>query len=208
MIKKVPVFGSYTTQFNQFHSEMLDIPLLKNTAFGTNRIWFSSDAILMSPDMEDFSILADRVKQSDSIPMVIHTPYQMLGVPEAGTIAIVDNKDIEKKRSRLNAAPSMKNVNTRMIKYLPDDLTFDVTADSDGWLLVTDRWSRAWKVEVNQQASVVYGGNFIFRAIQVKKGINTIRFYFRPTAFPYLIFISWGVLLLVLFISIRSCLKK
>jgi hypothetical protein len=208
MIKKVPVFGSYTTQFNQFHSEMLDIPLLKKTAFGTNRIWFSSDAIPMTPDMEDFSIFADRVKHSDSIPMVIHTPSQMLGESEAGTIAVAGDKDIEKKRHQLSAAPSMKNINTRMIKYLPNELSFEVTADSDGWLLVTDRWARAWKVKVNQQASVVYGGNFIFRAIQVKRGLNTIHFFLRPTAFPFLIFISWGTLMFIFVISVKGLGKR
>ena len=208
MIKKIPVFGSYTTQFNQFHSEMLDIPMLKNTAFGTKRIWFSTDVIMMNPDIKDFLIFADRVKQSDSIPMVIHTPSQMLRESEAGDITDADDKEIYNKRLRLKAAPSMKNINTRMIKYLPNELSFEVTADSEGWLLVTDRWARAWKVEVNQQNSVVYGGNFIFRAVKVKRGINRIHFFFRPSAFPYLIFISWGTLMLAFVISVRSLGKR
>lgn len=202
MIKKVPVFGSYTTQFNKFHSEMLDIPLLKNTAFGKERIWFSSKAVLMIPEMSDFSIFSERIKLSDSIPLVVHTPHSMVDIQ--GTTF----DDREKKRQSIEAAPSMQKINTRLIKYVTNELTFEITAPTNGWVLLTDRWARNWNVTVNNLPSEVYGGNFIFRAVSVNKGKNVIHFYYQPTSFYYLIFVSWGTLLLVLLMSIRSGLKK
>lgn len=204
MIKKVPVFGSYTTQSNKFHSEMLNMPILKNTALGAERIWFSPQGTFLNPDMKDFAIFAQRIKDSNSIPLIIHTPNAMLGKIE------IEGESLNNETKMLVAshASAMIKINTQLNNYHSDELDFDVLAPSDGWVLVTDRWARTWNVEVNHMPSVVYGGNFIFRAVAVKKGLNKIRFYFQPTAVFYLIFLSWGTLILVILFSIKERLNK
>jgi len=59
---------------------------------------------------------------------------------------------------------------------------------------VTDRWARSWRADVNGKQATVYGGTFIFRAVQITRGQNTIRFIYHPFGFPWLVIISWGTL--------------
>jgi hypothetical protein len=52
----------------------------------------------------------------------------------------------------------------------PRNSLFECTAlRLTGWLLVTDRWGPGWRAEVNGRPAPVFGGNFIFRAIEARR---------------------------------------
>jgi hypothetical protein len=84
-----------------------------------------------------------------------------------------------------------------VVTYSPRYLTFDVEVVEDGWLLVTERWARSWRVKVNGIAQRNHGGNFIFRAVPVTAGRNHVVFTYEPLAFPWFPLASWGLLALV-----------
>lgn len=84
------------------------------------------------------------------------------------------------------------------ISYLPDSLELEVVCPDDGWLLVTDRWSRGWKATVNSRPAEVFGGNLVYRAVCVKAGSNDVRFSYEPKGWPLLLVVSWGTVALVL----------
>jgi uncharacterized membrane protein YfhO len=96
----------------------------------------------------------------------------------------------------------------RLERYAPDELAFAVEAPSDGWLLVTDRWARGWTAEVNGRPSTVYGGAFLFRAVEVRAGGNHIRMVYDPYGVRPLVVASWGTLLVVAAWSFASAWRR
>jgi uncharacterized membrane protein YfhO len=104
--------------------------------------------------------------------------------------------------------PPAEPLPVRVINYSTHDLSFVVTCKTEGWLLVTDRWALNWLGTVNGKPVEIFGGNFIFRAIQVPAGENTVRFSYQTPGFPWLVILSWSTLVLVAIISVGQCLRK
>ena len=46
------------------------------------------------------------------------------------------------------------------------------------------------------------GAAFVYRAVPVGAGRNTVRFTYRSSAFPWLVVVSWGTLAIVLLASV------
>ena len=85
-------------------------------------------------------------------------------------------------------------VETKITSYTPNGLALEMTAPTDGWLMVTERWSRSWHATVNGVEQPIAGANFIFRGVPVKRGINRVEFSFQPVGMPGLVLFSWSVL--------------
>ncbi len=51
---------------------------------------------------------------------------------------------------------------------------------------------------MNGQRTDVLGANFVFRAVPVRKGLNLVRFEYRPWPFWPLLMLSWSLLSLIL----------
>ena len=98
----------------------------------------------------------------------------------------------------ISKLPAAKRVPVQLIRYSPNHLDLVASCPHDGWLLVTDRWAHGWRAKVNGRPVSVFGGNFIFRAVQVQAGENRVEFSYSPTGFPYLLILSWVTLALVL----------
>jgi uncharacterized membrane protein YfhO len=138
------------------------------------------------------------------------------GAPQTEILARSTNGDASNDANAGNAyqiaqiegLPAAEKIAVDLVKYLPDELILNVQCPTDGWLLVTDRWARSWRAEVNGQPVAVYGGNFIFRAVQVSGGQNSIRFTYRPFGFPWLVVLSWGTLVGVVCYSVYCSLHR
>lgn len=200
MFKKIPVFNSYNPQVNNFQVEMVKNPVLKNMAINSNRIWFSTQVAQVPPTMENFLRFAQRTSELGVAPLVVHSPQDM--THRKFNSNIISDQLSQNKQIDLENLPPLKQLNINLIKYTPEEFIFETESPSDGWLLVTDRWSRMWKVDVNNQPTGLYGGNFIFRAIEISAGHNTVRFVYRPIIFPYLIVLSWGLLGVIIIVSL------
>ena len=203
LITKVPVLNSYIT-YNDFHRETVRHPILKRTAIGAERIWFSRDVGQVQPTRSNFVAFVRRTEMLGESPLVVHTQEELLrlGAPPRGDLALPTDGDALNDANAGNAdqiaqierLPTAEKIAVDLVKYIPDELIFNVQCPTDGWLLVTDRWARSWRAEVNGRPTTLYGGNFIFRAVQVSAGQNKIRFTYRPLGFPWLIIFSWGTL--------------
>jgi len=200
VITKIPVLNSYTS-YNDFHREIVGHPIMKKQAIGTERIWFSKDVARVLPTRSNFMAFMQRTEALGETPVVVHSTeeFLQLGAPPREdmlqpTSGEALNDANANQIAQIARLPAAEQIAVDSLRYLPDELAFIVHSPTDGWLLVTDRWARNWRAEVNGRPSVVYGGNFIFRAVQVMAGANQIRFTYHPFGFPWLVIISWGTL--------------
>ncbi|HET9530324.1 MAG TPA: hypothetical protein VFQ92_08230 [Blastocatellia bacterium] len=203
LITKVPVFNSYATTTNSLHLRMANNPTLKSMATGKDRIWFSKEVSRVPVTESSFDAFVSRTGDLGIAPLVIHSPQDLLSPPpdvEATDAGGAQTAEI----ARL---PAAEMVAVEVLRYLPEELVFNVNCESDGWLLVTDRWARSWQAEINGEGAPVYGGNFIFRAVQVRAGRNNVRFFYDPRGFPFLLIISWGTLAVIALWSFYSGLR-
>jgi len=106
--------------------------------------------------------------------------------------------------TRLRAQPVAHRITAEVLAYTPNKLELAVVAPEPGWLLVTDRWAPGWRATVNGRPEEVSGAAFVYRAVPVVAGRNTVRFTYRSSAFPLLVVASWGTLAVVLLASVRS----
>jgi hypothetical protein len=199
MITKEPVFLAYGQETNVYHLLMTAQPALRRPAIGENRIWFSPEALQAPVSRTYFDAWAARVIREGAPTLLVHQPEEMLGVSSP-----FETTAGEDGLARLNALAPLSQIQVRLLEYLPEELSFEVTCPGDGWLLVTDRWARNWRVEVNSKKETVYGGNFIFRAIRVSEGLNRVRFTFRPSGFPWILVMSWSILIGVFLVWLLS----
>ena len=145
-------------------------------AVGAQRVWFSPEATGVRPELArrawDQAVVA-RVK----VPMIVSSAEPIPG----------GNGKVEAVR-----------LPARVLLYTPTRLKLLVTAPSAGWLLVTDRWTRSWRVKVNGEVRPVYPGNVVFRAIQIPAGAVKVDFEYRIGWLYWLVGLSWGTLVGVL----------
>lgn len=187
-------------------------------ADGLPHLRFSREAGHVQPTRNNFLAFVRRTEILGEPPIVVHAPEELLhlGAPPAelstqptddypADHADADNADQIAQIERLLAT---EIIAVDLVKYLRDKLVLNVRCPTDGWLLVTDRWARRRRAEVNGKPVAVYGGNFIFRAVQVSKGKNSIRFTYRPFGFPWLVIISWGTLVGVICSSLNVGLNR
>jgi uncharacterized membrane protein YfhO len=97
----------------------------------------------------------------------------------------------------ISRLPAATRVTTKVKRYWPNELILEISCPSDGWILVTDRWSPGWQALLNEKHAELFGGDFIFRAVHVPSGDNELRFSYHPKGWPELLILSWGTLALV-----------
>jgi hypothetical protein len=199
MITKTPVFNSYATAQNVYQEVISAHPKMKKMAVGADRIWFSKQAGRVAPTGGNFSTFTRRVEALDGIPLVIHTSQELLRLKEKDRLNPAT--DQVSPNLRIENLPAAENIPVKLLKYSPVELSFEVQCAADGWLLVTDRWARGWRAEINGKPAEIYGGNFIFRAVQVSAGQNNIRFIYQPFGFPWLVMLSWMTMTVIAFSS-------
>jgi hypothetical protein len=190
LITKVPALSSYSPDKNVFHLAMLGDSVLGTMATGAQRIWFSRK-VAEGPATEGwFEAFRQRVDFLGVPPLVIHPPGELLHPTRLNTGLEVDSIDL----AAIAALPAAEPIHADIARYRPQELEFNVHTASAGWLLVTDRWARNWRAEVNGRSTTVYGGNFIFRAVPVSAGQSRVRFTYAPWGFPWLVIVSWATL--------------
>lgn len=189
LITKIPVLESYPNVPNLFDPRMSH-PTIKEMAVGSDRIWFCREAVQVEPSEDCFSAFARRAEALRGPPLVIHSRQDPVSSTDQADNIAGRTYDLE----QIGQLPTCNRLPIRLFKYNAEELTFYCNSPADGWLLVTDRWGPAWRVEVNGKSSELFAANFIFRAIRVMSGENTIRFTYHPPLFPWLLILSWTTL--------------
>jgi hypothetical protein len=214
LITKIPVFNSYV-HYNDFHREMANHSILSQKAVGIERILFSKDVIQVPPTRRNFVAFVRRTETLGETPLVVHSPEELLRLgapPRENLFRPIDGEVFDAANAdqiaRIEKLPAAEKIAVNLLKYLPDELVLSFQSPTDGWLLVTDRWARSWRAEVNGKATTAYGGNFIFRAVRVAAGQNNVKFTYQPFGFPWLVMMSWSTLVVVAICSMYSALHS
>ena len=164
--------------------------LISRLGLGADRIWFARDAAVVAPSQFAYSALVNRSEQLGAPVMVVHPPAQMARVRVITSPAVPSRAELASV-SRL--LPAQK-ISAQVLSYTPNDLKIKVSCPADGWLLVTDRWAAGWRARVNGIPADVFNGNFIFRAVCVHGGENTIQFHYPQPLYFALVLLSWTTL--------------
>jgi hypothetical protein len=199
LLSKTPVLQASMSMTLGFHAAWAALPALRDAALGPQRIWFSPHAVESPWNENAFHTFHLRSKQLGSPPMVIHRP-EALTKPKPITAA-----EAAILSPTIASAPAATRIDVTLLDYHPNTLAFRVECPSDGWLVATDRWAPGWTATVNGRPATVYGGMFIFRAVQVQAGTNEIRFRYCPWGYPWLLLLSYATLGTVL---AGSCWKQ
>ncbi len=195
LVTKVPVIQNYSAYRNRFHQAWCDNPRLVGMVTGADRIWFSPATGAEVAHLTDatFDALCRRTAELGTMPIVIHRTEAMLRPAPPGSAAPGDDREV----GRILQLPGAARIPVEVRSYRPNSLTFRVSVPDSGYLLVTDRWARAWRALVDGRPAPVLGGNFIFRALALEPGTHTVVFRYEPRWYPYLLFASWGTLAMV-----------
>jgi hypothetical protein len=189
LITKAPVFDAYASERNPRQQALAAHPVALGAVTSPERLWFSTAPAFEDPTEEAFQAFLARIDTLGGMPIVIHSPEAMLR-PDPGQVVRA-----RAASGSIESAPAASPTSYAVRRYEARHLDLDVEAPAEGWLLVTDRWARSWRAEVNGEPVPTYAANFIFRAVPLEAGPNRVRFTFRPRAYPWLVLLSWGTLL-------------
>ncbi len=192
MLRRQPMYRTYTTLSNEIHLEWDKDPRARQPYMGAQRFYFAERVGRTAADRPgDLLAFQRRTKRLDPPPIVI----------EDDGAETFEATPIAELSAAVRVTPTLKEYTLRR-------LAFDVDVPRDGWLLVTDRWARSWQVRVNAEPAKIWKGNFLFRAVQVHAGTNSIEFRYQPFGFPWLTLLSWFVVAAALVVPAANwCLQ-
>jgi hypothetical protein len=190
---RIATFHSNSTMKNRFHREFAEHGVLLSMGLSADRIWFAKDAAIVVPSGPAYTALANRSEQLGAPVITVHPSAQMAKISQISSPATPDRSEL----IAISNLPPAQKIPAQVLKYNPNDLTLKVSCPDNGWLLVTDRWAAGWRAKVNSVPVEVFGGNFIFRAVRVRAGENTIDFYYPQPLYFTLVLLSWGTLVAV-----------
>jgi hypothetical protein len=190
---KDATFENYETMWNRFELDMWAHPALLGMFTGDNRLWFTKQALQVIPTDKFYKEFVRRSVDVSAPILLVHAPADMAKIRERDVMTQDDNRLV----AQIEKLPGSQAVPAKLLRYTPNHLDFEVTCPESGWLLITDRWAHGWRVKLNGSAAKVFGGDFIFRAVQVHAGTNTIQFSYLPFGFPGLFILSWSALVCI-----------
>jgi hypothetical protein len=195
LVDKTPTLNSYTAYVNRFHLALCKEPGLVEATTAPDRIWFAPESSVPYVHLSGatFEAFLRRSREVGTMPIVIHRRSSMIQPVPEGARGANDDREVQ----RIGQLPAARKVPIRLGRYEPNHLGFRVEAPEAGYLLVTDRWARCWEATVDGVAAPVLGGNFIFRAIRLAPGAHRVIFRYRPRWYPWLTYLSWGTLAVV-----------
>ena len=188
---KFSTFENYETMWNRFELMSWGNPVFLAMSTGPDRIWFSRNVVKVTPTDVFYTEFSKRVGQLNSPILLVHPPETMSEIRDRNLHGLDEAQHI----AQIMQSPAAQKLPAKLMRYTPNHLDLEITAPSDGWLLITDRWARGWSAKINGEPGRVFGGDFIFRAVQVRAGLNKIEFSYRPFGFPLLLILSWGTLM-------------
>lgn len=191
---RVSTLNNFVTMTNRFDDYTVNDPALSKLWLGKQRMWFAPQAVQSPLSVPAFNFFVSEAHQHPAPLLLLHTPEEMNFIG-ARTPA---HDNLPGPETRAAEATLCRRVQVADLQYEPNLLQFTYRASEPGWLLVTDRWAQGWRVTVNGQDRPNLAADFIFRAVQVQPGLNTIRYSYHPPTFWPLTIFSWGILSLYL----------
>jgi hypothetical protein len=191
--RRIATLYNDSTMRNRFHTSFAQHPVLQNMGLGVDRIWFASDTVMAAPSQYTYNALVSRCEELGAPVLVVHPRSEMLQGSRIGSGGVPDKAQFVS----ISLLAPAQQIPAQVLRYTPNNFNLKVSCSQDGWLLVTDRWAAGWRAKVNGIPVDVFGGNFIFRAVPVRAGENTIEFYYPQPLYFALVLLSWSTLVAV-----------
>jgi hypothetical protein len=103
---------------------------------------------------------------------------------------------------RLNLPSSNNTYNSmaRIEEYEPHSVVVNVDMKADGYLVLTDCYFPGWRVYVDGIREKIHRADYIFRAVELKKGEHKLHFVYKPFS------VKLGLVLVALSFSLIVCI--
>lgn len=95
--------------------------------------------------------------------------------------AIIDRR-FEKELASLQLQAPDSTASAKLIKYTPNELTYEVNNDKAGLLVFSEVYYPGWSATIDGQKAELVRADYILRALPVPTGKHTIVMEFRPTS--------------------------
>lgn len=187
---RVATLQNFVTMTNRFDEYLTSDPAVGNLVLGPQRIWLAPEAVAAPVSQPAFALFVNEAHQHGVPALFLHSPDEMRYVSNLNPA----HNDLPAPDVHLADATLCTRAAISDLRYTPNALQFSYRAAKPGWLLVTDRWARGWRVTVNGKARPNLAGDFIFRAVQVEPGLNVISYRYQPPTFWPLTILSWSIL--------------
>lgn len=105
--------------------------------------------------------------------------------------ARVSGAEIQVMRAPVSNSPA------EITGYSPNEITAQVTANSDGYLIFSEVYVPGWRARVDGQEAPIVRANNLFRAVRVTAGAHRISLRYEPLSFRIGTIISGVTLLIV-----------
>lgn len=119
----------------------------------------------------------------------------------AGTPHQARDEPVIETTERSPAGPAPPATPARIISRTDTEVTLDVQARTGGQLVLLDTFYPGWRAEVDGHGEPIRPADAAFRAVAVKPGHHTVRFYYRPTSV-----IVGGAISIAALLAILVCL--
>ncbi len=82
----------------------------------------------------------------------------------------------------VNNGSSLDDINAKvnLIYHKPNEIEFEVTSNSNGFVVISDNYHSGWKAKIDGDFAKIFRANYIMRAIPVSSGKHKVVMTFRP----------------------------
>lgn len=84
---------------------------------------------------------------------------------------------------KLNLDADQSNSSVKCIKYSGNEIIYEVDAESNAVLSLSEIYYPAWKAVVDDKDTEILRANYCFRAIPIEKGKHTVRLYYESSLY-------------------------
>lgn len=201
LLPKIPALECYNALGNPVFGLLLATPAFADLAIGKERLWFAGQATYVAPSLRNALLFAGHVQEHAEFPLLLHEPEALLSMSAPSA-----DEDLADALAEL--PPAVRLGASSVSAYEPRELAFEVDCPADGWLLVTDRWSRGWRATVDDRPVEIQGGLFLFRAVPVHAGRNAIHFRYDLPWLTTLVVLSWGTLATIGIVAAGAAIRR
>lgn len=140
---------------------------------------------------------------------LIKDPKQILGYMGSDEFESEKEVILEEEPSLRIPSRSIISTNSRVLieRYEAERVVLNITADCDGWLVLSDTYYPGWKAYVDDKTVRIYNADYVFRAVEIKKGKHKVTFNYSPVSFKSGLYISIFTVIIALILIAKRLLK-
>jgi hypothetical protein len=145
------------------------------------------------------------VKNHSSVPRVYSpSSYEVIADSRAILQRLFDETFsptttvILEEKPPLDPSVFLSPVQTSIVSYQPNEVILNSVSGGTSILVLTDNYYQGWKAYIDTTSVPIYRANYTFRAVVVPSGHHIVRFTYQPQSFILGLYISVGVLAVVI----------